>query len=99
MAEHFLAVERDNLHFTVEDFIGQEAVLPDGIVAIRDGQLNGLDMYFEHIARPMLPKKGCRGMSIPSAKWPSIFWRSRGIIFILRSKISSDRKPFCPMAL
>ena len=31
-------------------------------------------------AMPMLPKKGCSGMSMPGAKWPIIFWRSSGMI-------------------
>src|SRR6185436_3356441 len=50
-------------------------------------------------ATPMLPKKGRNGTSIPLAKCPIIFSRSRRMIWYFLSKISSDMNPLTPIAL
>src|SRR5882757_4512884 len=47
VADHFFCVEGDDSRFPIEYFIREEACRADGVVAVGDGEVDGLEAYFE----------------------------------------------------
>ena len=54
VAEHFFCVEVDDAHLAIEDLVGEEAGLTDGVIAVRDGEVDGGEADFEDGRRVLL---------------------------------------------